>query len=193
MNDFEFLKNKLEQDGLQTPESLSKENMLRRLETADELSELRDSSEPVKLPWYRQRRFAGYVAALAACLVLTLIAVPTVRRATGHNTVRSMPHNSAEYDLAVENGEVQTFENEEELKKRIKNINKQGLFDWFTIGGKNETTELAGDDELASIDESDVPRLRRGRVRRATPRHTSRSKMLMRRTSSRQTANISIT
>ena len=157
MNDFDFLKNKLEQDGIQTPESLSKENMLRRLQTADEIGELRDLSEPVRLPWYKNRRFVGYAAALAACLALTLIAVPTVRRATGHDSARTIPHNSAEYEAAVENGEVQTFENEEELQKKISNINKPGLFDWFSIGGKNETTEVAGDDELASIDESDVP------------------------------------
>ena len=103
MNDFDFLKNKLEQDGLQTPESLSKENMLRRLQTADEIGELRDRSEPVRLPWYKNRRFVGYAAALAACLALTLIAVPTVRRATGHDSARTIPHNSAEYEAAVEN------------------------------------------------------------------------------------------
>ena len=157
MNDFDFLKNKLEQDGLQTPESLSKENMLRRLQTADEVSELRDRSEPVRQPWYKNRRFVGYAAALAACLVLTLITVPTVRRATGHNGTRTIQHNTAEYDAAVENGEIQTFENEEELQKRISDINKPGLSDWFSIGGKNDTTEIAGDDGLASIDESDVP------------------------------------
>ena len=191
MNDFDFLKNKLEQDGLQTPESLSKENMLRRLQTADEIGELRDRSEPVRLPWYKNRRFVGYAAALAACLALTLIAVPTVRRATGHDSARTIPHNSAEYEAAVENGEVQTFENEEELQKKINNINKPGLFDWFSIGGKNETTEVAGDDELASIDESDVPLAAPGESAKSHSETYKQveSRMSMRQTLSRQTEN----
>ena len=127
MNDLEYMKNQFDQDEIKAPESLSGDNMLKMIQ-ADQRAE---AEKPVRVPAVRWRRYRG-VMALAACLILTLIAVPAVRSATRGGEVKTAKTDAAGFEEAVENGDIRTFKNEEEIKRKIHAMNQPGFFDMFT-------------------------------------------------------------
>ena len=87
MNDYDFLKNEFENDGLQTPESLSADRMREMIDTQSAAGAQKEEGtweklahEPRGIFWKRQLRYA---VALAACLVVALIAIPAARKVVG--------------------------------------------------------------------------------------------------------------
>ena len=118
MKDFDFIKNAFDQDQVQAPESLSAQNMLRLIENGQ--SNEQESAEIVELPAARPRRRWGYVAALAACLVAALVAIPVLRNSRqpepGNGTARVTPGTFTGDSSKLAAG-LETFENEDEISK----------------------------------------------------------------------------
>ncbi len=117
MNDFDVIKNLFDQDQVETPDSLSAENMLRMIE------QVQPEEKPVETIHAPQRTWPTrwkYIAVLAACFVAVLVAVPTIRSATqigDPGKARGVTSGSSE-SAQVAKG-LQTFDSEDEISKLI--------------------------------------------------------------------------
>ena len=87
MNDYEYIKNEFDHDGVKAPESLSADHMRQLIRRQTSAAEDKPDEqtvwekiahEPKKTFWTRQLR---YGAALAACLVMALIVIPAAKSA----------------------------------------------------------------------------------------------------------------
>ena len=150
MNDLDYIKKKFDQDEIKAPESLSGENMLKMIQDDQQAQSEEQKSKPAG-NWRRYRGFA----ALAACLILTLIAVPAVRSATRHQADNTVQTDASSFEAALERGDIKTFKSEEEIKKKIHAMNQPGFFDLFT--SKSRKYEAVEDEMAVSQEVGTAP------------------------------------
>ena len=139
--DLEFIRDKFEQDGLQTPDSLSADAIRQKLagaqqEKPTEVQQempaspeltvmsapdsstdqpLQEKAEPKKsAPWYRRKR---PLIAAAACVLLAICLIPAMKAV--------LPDNSAEGDpaaMTADNSGVYQFSSYDELDQTMKDL-----------------------------------------------------------------------
>ena len=113
MNDFEYIKDKFDNDGLKAPESLSKEALLKKIDSEEEMYEVEQIFAQQEKR--SQRKTVNYLLALAACLMLSLIAIPAIR--SSHAPL--IPD-----DMIVEEevAGINVFKSAKEVKKELKKV-----------------------------------------------------------------------
>ncbi len=140
--DFDFIKNKFDNDGIETPESLSADNMMKMLEREDAGQTenastdkqpdiaVRPNRRPVKKrPWFRP------VISVAACATLVISLIPFM----------NFNHNDSN-DVRVTSGDLQYFASYEELNSKIKSMSpKTG----HLLYQKNDDTLALGNGDMA--------------------------------------------
>lgn len=138
MNDFEFIKSKFEQDGLDIPDSLNEERIIERLE-----KEAGEKDKGVVVPWYKRRVTRNFIP-MVACLALVLLTLPVLQRmgvAPGRGVIQK------EESPAVVEG-VKTFKNRNELSRFVASkIDETGHF--WENGGIKEA--LVKDAEMSVV------------------------------------------
>ncbi len=158
MNDYEYIKNEFDHDGVKAPESLSADHMRQLIRRQTSAAEDKPDEqtvwekiahEPKKTFWTRQLR---YGAALAACLVMALIVIPAARKAVGGDVPAATENDDSRESASAERGwNLKTFKNEKELKTAIDKANSDG---WGWIGGNRKdasvTVEEAVDSEATA-------------------------------------------
>ncbi|MBQ4361816.1 MAG: beta-propeller domain-containing protein, partial [Lachnospiraceae bacterium] len=170
------MKNRFDEDGVRAPESLSAENMMKMLQeqenaatapqSAPEAARTAEQTAAPKPAVAAFKKYRGYITALAACLILSLIAIPAVRSATRPEKAATGAANEAadgetgtaavkaaktlsdaSFRKAVADGEIETFKDKGEIEKIIKDLNpKNGI---ITYGQYAKTEELAEGETLA--------------------------------------------
>lgn len=159
MNDYDFLKNEFERDGLQTPESLSADRMREMIDAQPAAGAQKEEGtweklahEPRGVFWKRQLRYA---VALAACLVVALIAIPAARKVVGPEEA-AVKTDKPEKDTAAEQPwELVTFKSEKEIKTALDKANSedwniQNLFGRKDTGVAEEAAEAESAGEAAA-------------------------------------------
>lgn len=163
MNDYNFLKNEFDSDGLQAPESLSADRMREMIDAQPSAGTKKEEGtweklahEPRGTFWKRQLRYA---VALAACLVVALIAIPAARKAVGPENAAVKTDKSGKDTAAEKPWELVTFSNEKEIKAALDRANSE---DWNiqNLFGRKETgtveeyaeTEATGDAAASAED-----------------------------------------
>lgn len=107
--DFDFVKEKFESDGIETPEKLSADNMMRMLgEQPDRAASQREQRPIRKRPWFRP------VVAAAACAALVVGLVPLMNFNFG-----------SQQGSDAASGELQYFANYDELTSKIKSMSEE--------------------------------------------------------------------
>ena len=159
MNDLDFIKDKFENDGVKTPESLSADRMREMIDAQPAAGGQKKEDtweklahEPRGAFWMRQLR---YGVALAACLVVALIAIPAARKAVGPEKAAVKTDKTEKDTEAEKPWELVTFKSEKEIKTALDRANSedwniQNLFGRKDTGVMEETAEAEATGDAAS-------------------------------------------
>lgn len=128
-DDFDYMKNRFDNDGLRAPDRLSEEQMNQLLETSD-----KKDSRARKRPFWRRG-----LAAAAACLVLAVLLIPIA--ADQITDIGSGPDHSLRSGTS-ENG-LETFENYSEIEKIMKKLNSDEGSIWSGTSNSEAVPETA--------------------------------------------------
>lgn len=186
MNDYDFIKDRFEKDGVKAPDTLSADSMRQLLEAEADKAQDQDTGtqpeegtweklahEPGRSFWKKQLR---YGIALAACLLVALVAIPSARKLAGGDGFIITTDDGKQETTAGETAwKLKTFNNEKELKAAIDRANSgdwniQNLFGRKENAGVEEamdaeTTGEAAESsgshaetfkQVAGVDEADV-------------------------------------
>lgn len=129
--DREYIKDLFDSDGIKAPESLSEENMLAMLESAENTapkeSKVIEAAAPVKR-FEKKRVSAGTVAKrLIAAAAVLLVAVMGI---SGLAEMLTAPP-----DTAVSGSELYVFNNEREITSLLKDLDSSHVYKNFNYGG----------------------------------------------------------
>ena len=132
--DFDFIKEKFDNDGIETPESLSADNMMKMLESegagqTGKQPDIRPAKPIRKRTWFRP------VVSVAACAALVIGLVPFLN----FNYEQS-------HDDSVASGELQYFASYDELSSKIKSISQET---GHLLYQKNDDTLAFGNGDVA--------------------------------------------
>ena len=147
-NDFDYIKEKFEADGIKAPDSLSEDKILAMLPDAEEIpaNDSGTKRETVKAkPPVRRSAVRRYIA-IAACAVLALIGVPRL-----YGIITAPP------DTDLVNGELKTFSSYEEIERLADSMDKEssGGLHFFSLGGgRTESTADGSDTDIAAVEDS---------------------------------------
>ncbi|MBQ3291056.1 MAG: beta-propeller domain-containing protein [Mogibacterium sp.] len=119
--DFEHIKEIFDNDGIKAPESLSEDKILEMLPDLEETQSAETEFVTVKPKRSHLKRYI----ALAACAVIALAGIPQL-----YNVLNGPP------DTDLVNGELRTFENYNEIKRLLKDMDDydSGGFKLFRMG-----------------------------------------------------------
>lgn len=118
--DFDFIKNKFDADGVKAPDSISENNMIKRL------------TEKPKVKFYNKKSFKSLVS-VAACFAVVLGVITFQQVRTGGEP----------------QGYVTSFNNYGEIKAQVNKLNRVNLFDISNYSIKGDKTEYSYGDSAA--------------------------------------------
>lgn len=124
--DFDYIKDKFDNDRIQAPDSLSEDKILDMLPDIEESSEEFTPVRAAKAP-SRRSHVKRYLA-IAACALLALIGAPQL-----YGVVMGAP------DTSLVGDELYTFDNYGEIKRLVKSLNNEpGIRLFNGLGGSND-------------------------------------------------------
>ncbi len=122
-NDFEYIKQKFDSDGISAPDSLCGES----------IEKILPDKPKARLKFYQKKSFKAIVSA-AACLTL-IIGILSVPKLSTDDTQES-----------ASNGVLSTFESYEQIKNKVEKESEQGIF----LYGVNEYKDSAAGEEISA-------------------------------------------
>ena len=141
-NDYEYIKDKFEDDGVKTPDSLSEDSILSMLPDREQEAPA-SSYEPVKL---KRNRLITQIAALAACALIAVIGAPKA-----YYALAGAP------DTSMVDGELRTFGSQSEIERLINSMDKSEGFSLFRYKGDAvEEMEMSDADSGADLMLDDI-------------------------------------